>query len=250
MRQVRRRISDLQRLLYPLSYVVIRTWIGILCHGVRWSGSGPFRGFVERGAPAILCMWHQDVLNTVLYLAGLGRRYPMMIMVSDGRPAAVGAYLIRKYHVTAVTGSKHRDGGRVGVVQRMADACRESGKSPIITGDGSRGPANVVRWGAVHLARDTGFPIVPMRTWFSHASILPTWAHTQLPWPLPLGQAHVASGEPLFVPADADKATLQTCRQELERRLNALIPVVESAMATPVRTRRGLSEGLPRIPPE
>ena len=96
------------------------------------------------------------------------------------------------------------------------------------------------------MARDAGIPVIPVRTWFSHAWQLPTWARTQLPWPLPVGHAHVASGEPLTVPADADKAMLDARRQELERRLNALIPVAEAEASTALRVPRGLRDGAPR----
>ncbi len=247
LRWARRRLSSLQLLLYPLLWAGTHAWIGILHRGVRWSESGPFRSFVTRRRPAILCMWHQDVLTTTLFLAAQGHRYPKTFMISDGRAAILGSFMLRGYGFAFVMGGKHRDGGRVGVVERLAEECRATGCAPIITGDGSRGPANEARWGAVHLARDTGLPIVPLRTWFSHAWTLPNWARMQLPWPWPIGRAHVASGEPLVVPPDADKTTLERCRAELERRLNALAPVAEAETRKSGPIRRGLRDGLPRI---
>lgn len=246
VRAVRRRISDQQRLLYPPLKLGTHAWIGIVHHGLRWTESGPFRGFIERGEPAIVCMWHQDVLNTTIYLAAQAPRYPMTFMVSDGRAATLGSYMLGGYGLRLLAGSKHEAGGRVGVVERLAEECRSSGCSAIITGDGSRGPACEARWGAVHLARDTGLPIICMRTWLSRQWLLRfTWCDMALPWFLPGGRAHAASGAPLYVAADANKAALEDCRLELTRRLNDLIPVAETAVsARPVEGR--LRYGVPR----
>lgn len=246
VRALRRRLSNLQVVFYPFLWLGTHAWIGILHRGVRWTESGPLREHVEQRAPAILCMWHQDVLTTTLFLAAQALRYPMVYMISDGRAATLGSFLLGGYGFTFVTGSKHQDGGRVGVVERLAEECKRTGCSAIITGDGSRGPANELRWGAIYLARDTGLPIVPIRTWFSRAWLLPGWAKPQLPWPLPVGRAHVAAGEPLRVSSDASKESLEASRQELERRMRALIPVAEAETRGPALVPRGLRAGVPR----
>jgi hypothetical protein len=87
--------------------------------------------------------------------------------------------------------------------------------------DGASGPPRQPRWGAVHLARDTGLPIVPARGWTDHlVTLRRTWMRLVLPWPW--GRGVVLSGEPLRVPPDADKRALEAARAELERRLNVL----------------------------
>lgn len=235
IRAVRRRISDaLQAVGYPIARLAARAWVYTLRHWVRWSESGPLPEFMDRGDPVVVCAWHQDILPSMAYLitqGTLNRGYPLVLMVSDGRAGSLGGTTVAANGVRVVMNSKHRDGGRVGLVQRLSDECQRTRTSAIFTGDGSRGPAFQARWGAVYLARDTGFPIVPVRTQFTRgATLRRTWARFMLPALPGHGRAHAATGEPLYVPADADKAVLEECRQELERRLNALIPVAEAAL--------------------
>ena len=246
MRAIRHYLSNVQYVFFPPLWVANHSWIGLLHRGVRWTESGPLRSIIGQRTPVILCMWHQDILTSALYLAAQAKQYPIIFMISDGRAASLGRFLLGGYGYHFTSGSRHQEGGRVGVMEQLALECERTGHAAIVTGDGSRGPANEARWGAVYLARDTGLPIVAVRTWFSHAWLLPTWARTQLPWPLPVGHAHAASAEPLYVAGDADKAGLESSRAELERRLNALIPVAETESAKRVDVPRGLHHGVPR----
>jgi lysophospholipid acyltransferase (LPLAT)-like uncharacterized protein len=53
----------------------------------------------------------------------------------------------------------------------------------------------------------------------------------QLVLPKPWGRAAVLSAEPVYVPADADKAALEAARVELERRLEALAAAADRLFA-------------------
>ncbi len=230
---MRRRISDAQEVVfYPVIGGLARIWMYTVRRWVSWSESGSLPDFIARGEPVILCAWHEDILPSMAYLitqAAQERGYPLVLMVSDGRAGALGGCGVEANGVHVVKGGKHSDGGRVSVVERLAEECTRTRRSAILTGDGSRGPAFEAKWGAVYLARDTGFPLVPMRTRFVRGLTLrKTWAGFMVP-PIPgRGRAHAVTGEPLRIPADADKAALEAYREELERRLKALMPIVDA----------------------
>ena len=66
----------------------------------------------------------------------------------------------------------------------LSREAKASGSAIFVMADGSRGPARIARWGAIHLARSTGFPIVPVRAWGDNLVTLEkTWMKLVLPKP-------------------------------------------------------------------
>jgi lysophospholipid acyltransferase (LPLAT)-like uncharacterized protein len=86
--------------------------------------------------------------------------------------------------------------------------------------DGPRGPARTVQPGAVWLAKLTGNPVVPFHMEASSYWSLTSWDRTQIP--KPFSTVAIAVGAPIDVPSDADEATLEAGRVELEHSLFAL----------------------------
>ena len=86
--------------------------------------------------------------------------------------------------------------------------------------DGPRGPAKKAQPGAVWLAKLTGNPIVPFHMEASSYWSLKSWDRTQIP--KPFSTVALAVGAPIDVPGEADEATLEAKRAELERSLFAL----------------------------
>jgi len=145
--------------------------------------------------------------------------YRSLFMVSPGRMGTIGTYFLNIWGIGCVAGSRAAKGREA--VARLSRMAAETGSAVFVMADGARGPARVARWGAVHLARNTGMPIIAARSWGDNLVILKrTWM--QLALPKPWGKAVVMSAEPIFVPASADKAHLEACRRELETRLTAL----------------------------
>ena len=235
IRRGRHRLVDgLERLLAPLVVIVARTWAYTLRVGVRWSASGPLPDFLDREEPVVLCFWHQDALPSMAYFVtqwAQRRGTPFTLMVGEGRMGRLAGAALRSVAGTAVSGDTQSGETRSQVVDQLARACTETRSCAVLTGDGSRGPAFQVRWGAVRLARETGFPIIAIRTVHSCGLELRfTWPRLRLP-PFPgRGYAHAASSEPLYVPADAAPPQMAELRTELERRMRALIPIADAHM--------------------
>ena len=95
-----------------------------------------------------------------------------------------------------------------------------AGKPAGFTLDGPRGPARVAQPGALWLAKTTGNPVLPFHLEAGRHWTLRSWDRTQIP--KPFTTVSIAMGEPLIVAADADDAGIETARQSLEARLQAL----------------------------
>jgi lysophospholipid acyltransferase (LPLAT)-like uncharacterized protein len=160
-------------------------------------------------------------------------------MVSHGRIGTLGTYLLNLWDIECVAGSGPRRG--IDAVQELTRKVQEQHRSVLLMADGSRGPPHRARWGAIHLARDTGLPILAARAWGDNLVILErTWMRLVLP--RPWGRAVVLSADPLLVPADArDRGALDRHRLELEARLASLVAHADAWLA------EGGREGCPAL---
>jgi lysophospholipid acyltransferase (LPLAT)-like uncharacterized protein len=95
-----------------------------------------------------------------------------------------------------------------------------AGRAAGFTVDGPRGPARVAQAGAIWLAQATGNPVLPFHLEADRHWSLRSWDRTQIP--KPFSTVALAVGEPIDVPAHADRQALEQTRQILEARLRAL----------------------------
>jgi lysophospholipid acyltransferase (LPLAT)-like uncharacterized protein len=62
------------------------------------------------------------------------------------------------------------------------------------------------------IAQDTGAPIYPVQAWAKRKLLMRTWDRTLIP--LPFNRLVFLLGEPVRVPRDADKDTVEALRAE------------------------------------
>jgi lysophospholipid acyltransferase (LPLAT)-like uncharacterized protein len=127
------------------------------------------------------------------------------------------ARFIQRLGYGAVRGSSTRGG--VGAVVEMARLMR-AGCTTGFTIDGPKGPARVAKMGSVLLAKKSGHPVLPVTMALKRYWTLPSWDRFQIPKPFTRAKVFVAS--PIYVPADADEAVLQSKRDELQQALEEL----------------------------
>ncbi|WP_244534539.1 glycosyltransferase N-terminal domain-containing protein [Hyphomicrobium sp. CS1GBMeth3] len=171
--------------------------------------------------PFILAMWHgQFVLMPTLHEIN-GKSYPVSAIAAKHRDATAIRTLLREFDIEVVQGAgagvRKRDRGGSAAL-RIALRQLKAGSTFSITADIPPGPARKAGMGIVTLAKFSGRPIVPFAVATSRFLVFPTWSRLTIN--LPYSKLAYVMGEPIWVPADADEATLDTYRREVEAGLN------------------------------
>jgi lysophospholipid acyltransferase (LPLAT)-like uncharacterized protein len=180
------------------------------------------RRYTAQGAPVIFVLWHGRLLSLGYLHRGQGV-YGLASRSADGEYIA---RVLQHWGMPMVRGSSSRGGDTA--FREMVRAVR-SGHSMSITPDGPRGPREVLKPGVLQLAQLTGAPLIPTAAAASRAWWFTSWDRFQVP--KPFARIAVTYGEPLFVPRDADDATVAALRDELEGRLHAAMADAERRVA-------------------
>lgn len=145
-----------------------------------------------RGRSVIFCSWHENVAAWFLTLERRGGQawinHPAWYM----KPIHV---LMRLVGIERIFLGSTGFGGRA-AAEELAEALRH-GASTTVFPDGPAGPLHHLHRGVLHLAAQSGLPIVPVRFAFRRAVRLPGWDGKWMP--LPLGVVTVRYGAPLRV---------------------------------------------------
>jgi len=139
-------------------------------------------------------------------------------MVSGSPDGEIIAQILRRQGHRPVRGSTTRGGARA-----MAHMIREVKKvraPAVIVPDGPQGPRYRVQPGVITLAEKTGYPIVPMTYGAGRRKVFGSWDRFVLPYPF--SECTMVYGEPVRVPAGADRQARESLRRELEDELNRI----------------------------
>jgi lysophospholipid acyltransferase (LPLAT)-like uncharacterized protein len=162
----------------------------------------------------IYTFWH----NRIFLATYFWQRRGIVVMTSRSFDGEYIARFIQRFGYGAARGSSTR--GATGAIVEMIRLMR-AGCPTAFTIDGPKGPRYVAKMGAVLLAKQTGNPILPFtitanRFWEAKKS----WDRSQVP--KPFARVHVLIAPPIYVPADADEARLNSKRDELQAALDEL----------------------------
>ena len=169
------------------------------------------------GKNIILTTWHSRLFLTVYYYRyKLGGRN-ICVLISSSRDGEFIARVIRKFGYSAIRGSSrhYEKNAHEEILKRLSE-----GFDMGITPDGPRGPAEKVQQGVIHIAAESGCPIVPMTFNTSRNTRLNSWDRFVLPHPFT--KAVVTFGSPVYVPSDASKEEKLEKGRELESILNKI----------------------------
>ncbi len=172
---------------------------------------------VDSGKPVIPCYWHQmHVFCSRFMLDQIPRGMKVGFLISPSVSGEVPAAMARAWGAEVVRGSPTRTGGQA--LRDMYLTVNKEGVSPVITVDGPKGPAEVVKIGAVLLARLTRAPMIPIAYAASSAKLWNSWDRFMLP--RPFSRIVIVVGEPITVPPNTPVDELEPIRLELEARLH------------------------------
>ena len=164
----------------------------------------------------LYAMWHRN--QCAIY--GFKDKPTVSVLVSKSKDGDVVARGIKPMGFKLVRGSKGRRGA-VEASKQMIEALKNGERAAMMV-DGPRGPAEVVKDGAIKIAKLSGKPIVPV-CWYStnfNWIKLPSWDGLRMPI-LDVRLINLY-GEPIYVPEDADDEAIEAARQKLEEALKEL----------------------------
>jgi lysophospholipid acyltransferase (LPLAT)-like uncharacterized protein len=161
------------------------------------------------GQRYIYAFYHEVMLFPAYFWA-----WPeMQILISDHRDGELITQVVHRLGFGVVRGSTTRGGARA--LREMTQRVDQG--HLCVTPDGPKGPRRHVHQGLVYLASRTGQPIVGAGMAFQGCWRAKSWDRFAVP--RPFRPAACVVPEPVHVPADADRDTLEACRLEVERRM-------------------------------
>jgi lysophospholipid acyltransferase (LPLAT)-like uncharacterized protein len=204
-----------QRLLIRAADLVFYLLINLISRTLRWEVEGweHWERATGEGRLPIYTFWH----NRVFLATYFWRRRGIVVMTSQSFDGEYIARFIQRFGCGAARGSSTRGG--VGAIVEMVRLMRQ-GCPTAFTIDGPKGPLYVAKMGAVLLAKKTGSPVLPFTITPTKFWEAKSWDRFQVP--KPFARALVQIAPPIDVPPDADEATLQLKRDELQSALDQL----------------------------
>lgn len=166
--------------------------------------------------PCVYAMWHAHQCC----VHGLPDRANCNVLVSRSRDGQIIANVVEKWGFKIIHGSKGKKGSVEATLQMIH--ALEHGECCAIMVDGPKGPAKVVKDGAIKIAKKAGVPIVPVFWYSPNLTFLkfPSWDGFRIPffWTKLIN----IYGEPIYVDADNDKAQDEEVRLKVQRSLEKL----------------------------
>jgi len=161
---------------------------------VKVSGQEAVAALKRQDLPLIYIFWHRHILYVIHQFRNTGAR-PLISLSSDGELVAAVA---EEFGMNPIRGSSSKGGARAFL--HMARCVQNERAAVLITADGPKGPARIVKDGAVQLALRTGAFIIPISWSGSRVKVLEkSWDRFMIP--LPFGRIHFAYGQPLRLEA-------------------------------------------------
>ena len=166
--------------------------------------------------PCVYAMWHAHQCC----VHGLPDRANCNVLVSRSRDGQIIANVVEKWGFKVIHGSKGKKGSVEATLQMIH--ALEHGECCAIMVDGPKGPAKVVKDGAIKIAKKAGVPIVPVFWYSPNLTFLkfPSWDGFRIPffWTKLIN----IYGEPIYVDAAHDKAQDEEVRLKVQRSLEKL----------------------------
>jgi len=168
--------------------------------------------------PVIIAMWHGQHFMTPFVRRAEHR---VKVLISRHRDGEVNAITAELLGVGTIRGSGNHGGGteRKGgaAAFRAMLAALNEGYTMALTADVPK-ISRVCGLGIVKLGRASGRAIYPVAVATSHRIEFSNWDHSAVN--LPFGRGAIVVADPIRVPPGADDEALESCRREVELRLN------------------------------
>jgi lysophospholipid acyltransferase (LPLAT)-like uncharacterized protein len=211
--------SFLSRMLLFLAYCIARPIVELYHLTCRIEHQGPLMDYLNSGKPFLMAWWHQDMLFNYSFLTRFTSKRKIATMASRSQDGELAAYLLNKHKYEIVRGSSSRGGSTA--LKELVDLVQKQNAMGVIVCDGPRPPARVAKFGIVALARETGLPILLVRSWAKNQFIFrKSWPKLALVYPF--SKIVMLSDGPIPVPKETTREELDEYRLLVENGLNRL----------------------------
>ena len=139
----------------------------------------PWLDYLQEGGRVLLCGWHQQFFSAIGHFKNYASHHPAL-MISQSKDGDIIAGIAQKSGWHTVRGSSSRNGG--GALKEMVGQLQLTGLAAHVV-DGPKGPAGIIKAGAVSLARAAGAVVVPIYTTANRAWYFKSWDRFMLPKP-------------------------------------------------------------------
>lgn len=166
--------------------------------------------------PCLYSIWHAHQLC----LHEMRDHGKVSIMISRSNDGEIIARVTEKWGIKTIRGSQNKIGS-IEATKTLVSRL-QSGESGVITVDGPRGPAKVVKKGIVRIAQMANVPIVPLYMYspFPNLLKLPSWDKLRMPFLFV--NAINFYGEPIYINPNATDEELEEYRLKVQQAMNEL----------------------------
>ena len=170
--------------------------------------------------PAIIAMWHGQHFMAP-FMKRKDPRHQTKVLISRHRDGEINARAAERLNIGTIRGSGAHNGefyrkGGAAAFAEMLKALNE-GYNIAMTADVPK-VARVAGFGVVKLAQHSGRPIYAVAMASSRRIELDNWDRSAIN--LPFSRMGLVASRAIRVPSDADEATLEAARQQVESELN------------------------------
>lgn len=164
----------------------------------------------------VFAIWHSHQCC----VHGLPDKANCNVLVSRSRDGQIIAGVVERWGFKVIHGSKGKKGSVEATLQ-MINALKNGERCAIMV-DGPKGPARVVKDGAIRVAKNAGVPIVPVY-WYSPSPTFlkfPSWDEFRIPcfWTKLIN----IYGEPIYIDPNGDKEYDEQIRLRVQHSLEEL----------------------------
>lgn len=126
---------------------------------------------------AVYIFWHSGMLAGWWIL----RNKNPSAMVSQSRDGEILSNILKRWGYEVIRGSSSKANKEA--LYKIIDSAKQN-RSIVITPDGPRGPANVIKNGALIVSKEAGIPVIPVRIIYSNKYVLSgSWDKFEIPFP-------------------------------------------------------------------